>query len=69
MVTDLWCHLPYNLEGAWHTVYAMLLSNYKCSVSIRPSHISVGLYNQLLPKPQIKTLHTYYPKVLKYWDT
>ena len=29
MVTDLWCHLTYNLRGAWHTVYAMLHSNYK----------------------------------------
>ena len=29
MVADLWCHLTYNLRGAWHTVYAMLLSNYK----------------------------------------
>ena len=28
MVTDLWCHHAYNLRGAWHTVYAMLLSNY-----------------------------------------
>ena len=23
------CHLNYNLRGAWHTVHAMLLSNYK----------------------------------------
>ena len=23
-----WCHLTYNSRGAWHTVYAMLLSNY-----------------------------------------
>ena len=22
-------HLAYNLRGAWHTLYAMLLSNYK----------------------------------------
>ena len=29
MVTDLLCHLTYNSRGAWHTVYAMLLSNYK----------------------------------------
>ena len=29
MVTDLWYHLTYNSRGAWHTVYAMLLSNYK----------------------------------------
>ena len=29
MVTDLWCHLTYNSRGAWHTVYAMLPSNYK----------------------------------------
>ena len=28
MVTDLWGHLTYYLRGAWHTVYAMLLSNY-----------------------------------------
>ena len=28
MVTDLWCHLTYNLRGAWHTLYAMLLLNY-----------------------------------------
>ena len=28
MVTGLWCHLTYNLRGAWHTLYAMLLSNY-----------------------------------------
>ena len=24
--TDMWCHVTYNLRGAWHTVYAMLLS-------------------------------------------
>ena len=29
MVTDLWCHLTHNSRGAWHTVYAMLLSNCK----------------------------------------
>ena len=29
MVTDLSRHLTYNLRGAWHTVYAMLLSNYR----------------------------------------
>ena len=29
MVTDWWCHLTNNSRGAWHTVYAMLLSNYK----------------------------------------
>ena len=29
MVTDVWCHLAYNSTGAWHTVYAMLLSNNK----------------------------------------
>ena len=28
MVTDLCCHLTYNSRGAWHTVYAMLLSKY-----------------------------------------
>ena len=27
MVTGLACHLTYNLRGAWHTVYAMLLLN------------------------------------------
>ena len=26
MVTDLCCHLTYDSRGAWHTVYAMLLS-------------------------------------------
>ena len=26
MVKDLWCHLTHNLRGAWHTLYAMLLS-------------------------------------------
>ena len=29
-VIDLWCHLTYHLSGAWHTMYAMLHSNYKC---------------------------------------
>ena len=29
MVTDLCHHLTYESMGAWHTVYAMLLSNYK----------------------------------------
>ena len=29
MVTGLWRHLTYNSRGAWHTVYAMLLSNFK----------------------------------------
>ena len=28
MVTDLWRHVAYNLREAWHTVYAMLISNY-----------------------------------------
>ena len=26
MVTELWCHTTYNSRGAFHTVYAMLLS-------------------------------------------
>ena len=26
MVTELWCHTTFNSRGAWHTVYAMLLS-------------------------------------------
>ena len=25
MVTDLWCHLIYNLRGAWHTVSGKVL--------------------------------------------
>ena len=29
MVTDLYRHLTNDSRGAWHTVYAMLLSNYK----------------------------------------
>ena len=29
MVTELCCHLAYDLREAWHTLYAMLLSNYK----------------------------------------
>ena len=29
MVTDLWRHLTYTSSGAWHTMYAMLLYNYK----------------------------------------
>ena len=29
MVTDLWLYLTYYSRGAWHTKYAMLLSNYK----------------------------------------
>ena len=29
---DLLCHLTYNLRGAWHIVYAMLLSSYKWDV-------------------------------------
>ena len=28
MVTDLCCHLDYDSRGAWHTMYAMLLSKY-----------------------------------------
>ena len=33
MVTDLYGHLPYNRRGAWHTVNAMLRSNYKLGAS------------------------------------
>ena len=29
LVIDLWRHLTHNSRGAWHTVYAMLLSNYE----------------------------------------
>ena len=29
MVTDLCCYLTYDSRGEWHTVYAMLLSNYE----------------------------------------
>ena len=29
MVTDLFRHLTYDSREAWHTLYAMLLSNYK----------------------------------------
>ena len=32
MVTDLRCHPTNALLGAWHTVYAMLLSNYKWDI-------------------------------------
>ena len=28
-ITNLWHHLVYNSRGAWHTLYAMLLSNFK----------------------------------------
>ena len=33
MATDLWGHLTCNSRGAWHTVYAMLLLNYKWDVT------------------------------------
>ena len=29
MIKEPWRRLTYNLRGAWHTVYAMLLSSYK----------------------------------------
>ena len=29
MMTDLCRHLAFDSRGVWHTVYAMLLSNYK----------------------------------------
>ena len=32
-VINLWCNLTYNSIGAWHTVYAMLLSNDKWNAS------------------------------------
>ena len=28
MATDIWYYLVYNSRGAWHTLYAMLLSTY-----------------------------------------
>ena len=36
MVAGLLCHLAYNLRIAWHTVYAMLLSNYKYDIQCMP---------------------------------
>ena len=29
MVSDLLCHLTYNSKGAWYTLHAMLLLNYR----------------------------------------
>ena len=29
IIADLCCHLTYHLSGHWHTVYAMVFSNYK----------------------------------------
>ena len=44
-VTDLLCHYTYNSRGAWHTPYAMLLSNYRRDATLN-SYSGKVLFSQ-----------------------
>ena len=59
MITDLCHHLTYDSWGAWHTVYALLLSNYECDVisliirwehSIQCMSSSSRIISEMLPE-------------------
>ena len=61
MVTDLWCLLTYSSRGAWHTVYTMLLSNYKRVVNWNSynGQVRISQINNLFSNNSILFLHSF----------